>query len=61
MRLARHDHAATRTQRIDQGRSYGEGTYQALRNDWYRNTRDNFLVELGKHGLGKRDHRAERP
>ena len=34
---------------------YGEGTYQALRNDFHRNTRDNFLVELGKHGLGKRD------
>lgn len=34
---------------------FGRGSYQALRNDWYRNTRDNFLVELGKHGLGKRD------
>jgi len=26
-----------------------------LRNDFHRNTRDNLLVELGKHGLGKRD------
>jgi uncharacterized protein len=34
---------------------YGPGTYQKLRNDFYRNTRDNFLVELGKHGLGKKD------
>lgn len=34
---------------------FGEGTYQKLRNDWYRNTRDNFLVELGKYDLGKRD------
>jgi uncharacterized protein len=34
---------------------YGEGTYQQLRNDWHRNTRDNFLVELGKYDLGKRD------
>lgn len=34
---------------------FGEGTYQRLRNDWYRNTRDNFLVELGKYDLGKRD------
>jgi urea carboxylase-associated protein 2 len=34
---------------------YGEATYQEKRNDWYRNAHDNFLVELGKHGLGKRD------
>jgi urea carboxylase-associated protein 2 len=34
---------------------FGEGSYQALRNDWHRNTRDNFLVELGKYDLGKRD------
>lgn len=34
---------------------YGERTYQAARNDWYRNAHDNFLVELGKHGLGARD------
>lgn len=36
-------------------RKYGKGTYQALRNDFYRNTRSNFLIELGKYGLGKRD------
>jgi urea carboxylase-associated protein 2 len=34
---------------------FGEGSYQELRNDFYRNARDNFLVELAKHGLGKRD------
>src|ERR1700710_925263 len=34
---------------------FGEGSYQERRNDFFRNTRDNFLVELGKHGLGKRD------
>jgi urea carboxylase-associated protein 2 len=34
---------------------FGEGRYQALRNDFHRNARDNFLVELGKHELGKRD------
>lgn len=34
---------------------YGEGSYQKLRNEWYRNSHDNFLVELGKYDLGKRD------
>jgi urea carboxylase-associated protein 2 len=34
---------------------FGEGRYQELRNGFYRNARDNFLVELGKHGLGRRD------
>ncbi|HKY37768.1 MAG TPA: urea amidolyase associated protein UAAP1 [Polyangiaceae bacterium] len=34
---------------------FGEGTYQELRNERHRNTRDNFLVELGKYDLGKRD------
>jgi urea carboxylase-associated protein 2 len=40
----------------DQGRrKYGDGDYARLRNDYHRNTRDNFLIELGKHGLGERD------
>lgn len=39
-------------------KKYGSGDYQALRNDWYRNSRDNLLVELGKYGLGKRDFGA---
>jgi urea carboxylase-associated protein 2 len=34
---------------------FGRGTYQELRNDFFRNTRDNFLVELGKYGLGAKD------
>jgi urea carboxylase-associated protein 2 len=34
---------------------YGAKTYQDARNDRHRNGRDNFLVELGKHGLGKQD------
>ena len=34
---------------------YGSGSYQTLRNEFHRNTRDNFLIELGKYGLGKRD------
>lgn len=35
---------------------YGEeGTYQACRNGFHRNGRDNFLIELAKWGLGPRD------
>ncbi|MBW8888783.1 MAG: urea carboxylase-associated family protein [Fibrobacteres bacterium] len=34
---------------------YGTTDYQQQRNDMYRNGRDNFLVELGKYGLGRRD------
>jgi urea carboxylase-associated protein 2 len=34
---------------------FGQGNYQELRNDFHRNARDNFIVELSKHGLGKRD------
>ena len=36
-------------------KKYGPGDYQARRNDWHRNSRDNLLVELAKYGLGKRD------
>ena len=36
-------------------RKYGVGTYQELRNDFHRNTRDNFLIELGKYGMGDQD------
>lgn len=36
-------------------RKYGEATYQERRSDCYKNAHDNFLIELGKHGLGRRD------
>ena len=36
-------------------KKYGEANYQKKRNDCYRNAHDNFLIELGKYGLGKRD------
>ncbi len=36
-------------------KQYGAGSYQDLRNDYYRNGLDSFLVELGKWGLGPRD------
>ncbi|MEO0795295.1 MAG: urea amidolyase associated protein UAAP1 [Verrucomicrobiota bacterium] len=34
---------------------YGTNDYQDARNDWYRNGRDCFLIELGKWGMGERD------
>ncbi|MCK9607398.1 MAG: urea carboxylase-associated family protein [Methylomonas sp.] len=34
---------------------YGAGRYQELRNGFYRNGRELFLIELGKWGLGIRD------
>jgi len=34
---------------------YGECDYQQARNDWHRNARDCFLIELAKWGLGKKD------
>jgi uncharacterized protein YcgI (DUF1989 family) len=34
---------------------YGERSYQQYRNDFHRNARDNFLIELAKHGMGLAD------
>ena len=34
---------------------YGPLNYQVARNDWHRNARDCFLIELAKWGLGPRD------
>ncbi|MEM6911954.1 MAG: urea amidolyase associated protein UAAP1 [Verrucomicrobiota bacterium] len=34
---------------------YGTKTYQEARNEWYRNGKENFLIELAKWGLGKKD------
>jgi urea carboxylase-associated protein 2 len=34
---------------------YGVKNYQTARNDFHRNARDCFLIELAKWGLGKRD------
>jgi urea carboxylase-associated protein 2 len=34
---------------------YGANNYQTARNDWHRNGRDCFLIELAKWGLGKKD------
>jgi urea carboxylase-associated protein 2 len=37
---------------------FGDTNYQEDRNEWHRNGRDNFLIEMAKHGLGKRDLHA---
>jgi uncharacterized protein len=34
---------------------WGRKTYQEARNAMHRNGRDSFLIELAKHGLGRRD------
>ena len=36
-------------------KKYGKKTYQEYRNDWYRNTRDNFVEEASRYGLSLRD------
>lgn len=37
------------------GRKWGAKNYQSARNDFHRNSRDHFLIELAKHGLDARD------
>jgi len=39
-------------------KKYGQLSYQQARNDWHRNARDGFLIELGKYGMGSRDLHA---
>lgn len=34
---------------------YGNKNFQEARNEWHRNARDCFLIELAKWGLGKKD------
>ena len=36
-------------------KKYGEGTFQKLRNNYFRNARDGFLQELAKYDMGLRD------
>jgi uncharacterized protein len=37
------------------GEKYGARNYQQAGNDWYRNAKDCFLIELAKWGLGRKD------
>ncbi|MCP1673069.1 urea carboxylase-associated protein 2 [Natronocella acetinitrilica] len=50
-----HDAIGGFSTAADVRRKYGEARYQEHRNDFYRNGRELFLVELGKWGLGRRD------
>jgi len=50
-----HDAASGTCNKALVERKWGSTTYQELRNDVIRNGRDNFLIELAKYGLGKRD------
>jgi uncharacterized protein len=36
-------------------KKWGKHNYQEARNDWYRNGRECFLIEMAKWGLGERD------
>jgi uncharacterized protein len=36
-------------------KKWGSLNYQTARNDWHRNSRDHFLIELAKYGLNARD------
>ncbi len=50
-----HDTVCGATDAASVKSKYGEGDYQTLRNDFYRNAQECFLIELTKWGLGKRD------
>ncbi|MBA3026812.1 MAG: DUF1989 domain-containing protein [Sulfurimonas sp.] len=36
-------------------KNFGEGDFEHIRNRYYKSDRENFLIELGKYGMGKRD------
>jgi len=50
-----HDTITGHMSREASQRKFGSGSFQKLRNEFFHDTRSNFLVELGKHGLGARD------
>lgn len=50
-----HDTICGYTMASDVEKMCGIGNYQTKRNCYYKNDFDNFLVELGKYGMGRRD------
>jgi len=53
-----HETVCGNTTKASVAKKWGEHNYQEYRNDWYQNGYNSFLVELAKHGLGKRDMAA---
>lgn len=50
-----HDPLSGHSNAVAVKAKYGEADYQTFRNEYHKNGRDGFLVELGKYGLGARD------
>lgn len=50
-----HDPLGGTSNRQTVEQKYGRATYQDVRNDYHKNGRDSFLVEMSKWGLGPRD------
>jgi len=48
-----HDTVCGTTDAADIQTKFGDHTYQAAKNDWHRNGRECFLIELAKWGLGE--------
>jgi len=53
-----HDTVCGNTTKKTVKEKWGEKTYQDFHNDWNQNGYDSFLVELAKHGLGRKDMAA---
>ena len=53
--LGWHDTVCGHTDAAAVLQKYGPNNYQQARNDWHRNGRDCFLIELAKWSLGKKD------
>ena len=53
--LGWHDPLAGHINAAQVAAKFGGKRYQQYRNEFHRNARDNFLIELSKHGLGLAD------
>ncbi len=50
-----HDTLGGTSTAVSNEARYGTGSYQDLRNAWFRNGHTNFTVALGRHGMDRRD------